>query len=64
MPCFSNVIYYALMLLLVLTAWLYAQEGRLFIFGNYQMHTVLSSSMESVYERLDNGYEVYTSHWR
>jgi len=48
---FSNVIYYALMLLLVLTAWLYAQEGRLFIFGNYQMHTVLSSSMESVYPK-------------
>ena len=44
----SSFIYYTLTLLLVLTAWIYAQNGRLFL-GNYKMHSVLSGSMESVY---------------
>jgi signal peptidase I, archaeal type len=44
----STFIYYALTIVLVLTAWIYAQNGRLFL-GDYQMHNVLTSSMESVY---------------
>jgi len=44
----SSFIYYALTVVLVLTAWIYAQNGRLFL-GDYQMHNVLTGSMESVY---------------
>ena len=46
--CISSIIYYSLTVVLVLTAWIYAQNGRLFL-GDYQMHNVLTSSMESVY---------------
>ena len=44
----STFIYYSLTIVLVLSAWIYAQNGRLFL-GDYQMHNVLTSSMESVY---------------
>ena len=44
----SSLIYYLLTILLVVTAWVYAQNGRLFL-GEYKMHSVLSGSMESVY---------------
>ena len=44
----SSIIYYSLTVVLVLIAWIYAQNGRLFL-GDYQMHNVLTRSMESVY---------------
>ena len=44
----STFIYYSLTIVLVLSAWIYAQNGRLFL-GDYQMHNVLTGSMESVY---------------
>jgi signal peptidase I, archaeal type len=44
----SNFIYYACAILLVIVAWNYAQNGRLFL-GNYKMHNILTTSMQSVY---------------
>jgi len=47
----SNVIFYVVMLLLVLTAFMVAQNGKIPFADNYQIYSVMSSSMESVYPK-------------
>ena len=46
----SNVIFYALMLLLVVTAFLFAQDGHLQT-GKFQLYYVMTTSMDSVYPK-------------